>query len=58
MFRERGYFTVLLNSLADTRENPRFQRFMPLQAAGSYLSKKACKSLKHKTKKTKKKKQC
>ena len=31
---ERDYFTVL-NSLADTRENPRFRRFMPLRAVGS-----------------------
>ena len=36
----RAYFTVL-NSVADLRENPRFRRFMPLQAAGSDLSEKA-----------------
>ena len=37
---ERGYFTAL-NSLAYTRENPRFRRFMPLQVACSDLSENA-----------------
>ena len=35
--RRRGYFTVF-NSLADMSENPCFQHFMPLWAAGSDLS--------------------
>ena len=47
---ERGYLTVLY-LLADMRENPRFRRFMPLQAAGSDLSEKELKSLKQKAKK-------
>ena len=46
---EVDYFTVL-NSLTDTRANPRFRRLMSLRAAGSDMSEKARKSLKQKLK--------
>ena len=36
---ERVFFFKVLNSPADTRKNPRFQRFMPLREAGSDLRK-------------------
>ena len=48
-----GYFKVL-NLLADTRKKPGFWHFMPLQAAGRDLNKKASKSLKQRAKKKKK----
>ena len=48
----RGYFAVL-NSLADTCNNPRFGRFVSLRAAGSDLSEKAWKSQNQRAKKKK-----
>ena len=42
---------MVSNSLADTRENPRFRRYMPLRAAGSDLSEQVSKSLKQRAKK-------